>query len=125
VLYAGTPGPEAKGRLNPLDYGSPNEYLVAQRRLWFGDAIGTPDSLDWQLALAGLLRSHGFLRRLLASMTSTAMESTELVERLRAALPAYGDLGAKPDGEYVELMLGSFLALVSAHGLRAPADPSQ
>ena len=123
VLYAGTPGPEAKDRLNPLNYGSPNEYLVAQRRLWFGDAIGTPDSLDWQLALAGLLRSHGFLRRLLASMTSTAMESTELVVRLRAALPAYADLVGKPDAEYVELMLGSFLALVSAARIPGPGEP--
>ena len=123
VLYAGTPGPEAKDRLNPLHYGSPNEYLVAQRRLWFGDAIGTPDSLDWQLALAGLLRSHGFLRRLLASMTSTAMESTELVLRLRAALPAYADLDGKPGAEYVELMLGSFLALVSAARIAGAGEP--
>jgi DEAD/DEAH box helicase domain-containing protein len=123
VLYAGTPGPEAKDRLNPLHYGSPNEYLVAQRRLWFGDAIGAPDSLDWQLALAGLLRSHGFLRRLLASMTSTAMESTELVVRLRAVLPAYGELDVKPDAEYVELMLGSFLALVSAARIAGPSGP--
>ena len=74
----------------PAVRGSPNDYLDAQRRLWFGDATGTPDSLEWQLALAGLLRSHGFLRRLLASMTSTAMEATELVARLRAALPSYG-----------------------------------
>ena len=123
VRYAGTPGPEAKDVLNPLHYGSPSEYLDAQRRLWFGDAIGTPDSLEWQLALAGLLRSHGFLRRLLACMTSTAMESAELVER--AASRSSG-IRQAPDAEYVELVLGSFLALVSAARIagseRTPAD---
>src|SRR5206468_6927142 len=96
------------------------QYLEAQRRLWFGDALGTPDSLEWQLALARLLRSHGFLLRiLLASMTSTAMESSELVERVGATLPAYGS----PDPEYVELVIGSFLALLSAARIVGPAGP--
>src|SRR6266849_1664413 len=41
----------------------------------------------------------------------------ELVERLRDALPAYGS----PDAEYVELVLGSFLALVSAARIQGPS----
>src|ERR1035441_1376730 len=53
VRYAGTPGPEAKDVLNPLRYGNPNEYLDAQRRLWFGDATGTPDSLKRMFTLSG------------------------------------------------------------------------
>jgi hypothetical protein len=52
-------------------------------------------------------------------MTSTAMESAELVKRLEAALPAYGS----PDAEYVELVLGSFLALVSAARILGPSGP--
>jgi len=110
VRYAGTPGPETKEVLNPLLYASPDEYLVAQRRLWLGDAPGTPDSDEWRVSLAGQLRTHGFLPRLLDAAKSGAVELAELVERLGATLPSWGT----PDPEYVELVVGSFLSLLSA-----------
>jgi DEAD/DEAH box helicase domain-containing protein len=116
VRYAGTPGPATREVLNPLQYEKPDDYLMAQRRLWLGDAPGTPDQDEWRVGLARQLRTHGFLRRLLHAARGGAIELGALVERIGAALPVWGSRGgpAPPDREYIELLLGSFLSLVSA-----------
>jgi DEAD/DEAH box helicase domain-containing protein len=116
VRYAGAPGPEAKEVLNPLRYSDPVEYLLAQRRLWFGDAPGTPELDEWRTSLAAQLRAHGFLRRLLDAATPGAVELANVFERLSATLPTWSG----PDPEYVELVLGSFLALLSVARVPAP-----
>jgi DEAD/DEAH box helicase domain-containing protein len=119
VRYAGTPGSETRDVLNPLQYGIPSEYLVAQRRLWFGDAPGTPDSDDWRISLAEQLRAHGFLRRLLSATRSGAVDVDEPIKRIGATLPSY----VSPDPHYVELVVGSFLALISAARIPGPREP--
>jgi DEAD/DEAH box helicase domain-containing protein len=110
VLYAGIPGPEAAERLDPLGYESPEAYLEAQQRLWFGASEAPPGTDEWKLELGRQLRAHGLLRRLLAIAGTRAVESAELVERLAATLPGFADAGPCA----VELMLTSFLALISA-----------
>jgi DEAD/DEAH box helicase domain-containing protein len=66
VLYAGIPGPEAADQLDPLGYESPEAYLEAQQRLWFGASVAPSGSEEWKLELGRQLRSHALLRRLLA-----------------------------------------------------------
>ena len=112
VEYTGVPGPETKESLDPLRYTASEGYLVAQRRLWFGDTVDAAGSDAWSLSLAQQLRSHGFLRRVLDLTGSGAIETGELLERLKASLPTQGN--GSSGSEYPELVLGSFLALISA-----------
>ena len=112
VECTSVPGPEAKESLDPLRYTVSEGYLVAQRRLWFGDTADAPGSDAWSLSLAQQLRSHGFLRRVLDLTGSGAIETGELLERLKASLPTQGN--GSSGSEYPELVLGSFLALISA-----------
>ncbi len=112
VQYAGVPGTEASEILNPLRYTASGDYLIAQRRLWFGDTSDTPGTDAWNLSLGQQLRSHSFLRRLLELTGPGAIEAGELLERLKTSLPTYGS--SSSESEYHELVLGSLLGLISA-----------
>ena len=100
VEYAGVPGPEAKARLNALEYASVPTYVAVQRKLWDLPADGS---------LAEELRKHGFLRRLLQLTADGATSFETLMARLEPSLT----FGPTPDREYVASILTSFLALVS------------
>ena len=110
VEYTGVPGPETKESLDPLRYTVSEGYLVAQRRLWFGDTADAPGSDAWTLSLAQQLRSHGFLRRVLDLTGSGAIETEKLETQSEFANSGKWQSGS----EYPELVLGSFLALISA-----------
>lgn len=114
VLYAGIPGPEALDILEPLRYSSPQDYLDAQRRLWFGDSATTSGSEEWSLDLAERLRSHSLFRRLLSATDGEAVEVSKLLERIAASVPGI----EKTNSRYLELVLTSFLALISAACVR-------
>lgn len=116
VFYAGIPGPEAADVLDPLRYESPQEYLEAQHRLWFGASAAAAGSDQWRLELGRQLRAHSLFRRLLAVTGGEAAEVSTLLERLAAAVPGLG----QADQRYLELVLAGFLALISA--ARVPSD---
>ncbi len=100
IEYGGVPGPEAKGRLNALEYESVAEYLTAQHRLW---------GLPTDVPLATSLRQHGFLHRVLEIAGEGPFSLETLITRLEPSLT----YGSKPDREYIASVLTSFLALLS------------
>ena len=110
VRYAGVPGPETKKILDPLQYSSVQDYLQAQRGLWLKEVNESPDEEKWQTELGEQIGEHGFLRRVLDLVKGGATEAPELINRLAATLAMYGE----PDIDYVAMVLGSFLALLSA-----------
>ncbi len=113
VQWFGIPAVEDKPKLDPLAYSGPGEYLSVQHRLWFGDDgdPAGPDSAAWKLTLGGRLRSHAFLRNLLFLLDGKPAELNDLFRLIQARIPGFGK---QPDTEYAALLLGSFLALVSA-----------
>jgi DEAD/DEAH box helicase domain-containing protein len=114
ALYAGIPGPEAVDVLDALRYESQSEYLEAQHRLWFGASAADPSSDQWKLELGRQLRAHILFRRMLAITGGETAEVTMLLERIAAAVPGL----AQADARYLELVLASFLALISAGRVR-------
>jgi DEAD/DEAH box helicase domain-containing protein len=100
IEYGGVPGPEAKGRLNPLGYESVDSYVTAQQRLW---------GLPTDAPLAHSLRQHGFMHRLLDIAGEGPVSLETLITRLEPSLT----YGSKPDREYIASVLTSFLALLS------------
>ena len=110
VEYTAVPGPETKESLDPLRYTASEGYLVAQRLLWFGDTVDAPGSDAWRLSLAQQLRSHGFLRRVLDLTGTGAIETGELLGRLKAGLPTQGNAIRDPNTQssYLAVFLGWF-----------------
>jgi DEAD/DEAH box helicase domain-containing protein len=109
VLYAGIPGPDAVEVLDPLRYESQQKYLEEQRRLWFGISASVVGSDKWKLELGQQLRAHSLFRRLLAVAGGEAAEVATLLQRISATVPGL----AQADARYLELVLASFLALIS------------
>ena len=113
VRYASIPGPETKRRLDPLEYSGIPSYIEAQQSLWFHSEANSGK------ALSQLMREHGFLRRLL-DLVGGAVPASELLERLGPSLSIFAPL----DTEYVELIIASFLALLSHARIETALGPA-
>lgn len=87
-----------QGRMDPLTHASVEDYLAAQRWLWFGEAQGE---------LAALLKNHAVLQRLIRAVERAPRDWSELIADLSSEFP---DLEVRG----VEMALASLLSLVSS-----------
>ncbi len=110
VTRFSVPGPERRAELDPLAYGGQEEYVAAQYRLWFEEELGPASDPRTFYALAARLKGHAFLRNLLVILDGKARELRAVKDELVRQLPGF----AGTDGETIDRLLGSFLALVSA-----------
>ncbi len=117
VTRFGVPGPEKRDEMDPLAYTGQKEYLVAQHRLWFDEALEDPDDPKALVRLSQHLKGHAFLRNLLVILDGKAMELRTVKEELVRQVAGF----AGADAETFDRLLGSFLALVSAARVEGPA----
>ena len=99
-----TPGTGDLATMDPLAYESVEEYLKAQVELWMGKDL-SQDSV----ALGDALKHHAFFRNLLMILGNRAVAAGDLTAELKKQLPGFDGL----DDQYLDRLLGSFLALVS------------
>lgn len=87
-----------QAKMNPLAHATVDDYLAAQRWLWFGDTQGE---------LPTLLKNHAVFQRLARVVDRAPRDWSELLAGLG---PEFPDL----DAHGVELALSGLLALVSS-----------
>ena len=112
------PQPGLAERMIPGRYPSADEYIRAQRELFFGEPpAGGLESSEWRLVLGEKLREHASfvnLLRVLNGSRPTAVAS--VLDRLRRSLPVAGFREA-------ELCLRSLCALISMAQQREDGEP--
>jgi DEAD/DEAH box helicase domain-containing protein len=108
VRFFGAPSCPKKD-LDPLSYDDMPAYLAAQHRLWFGREIAAWNDPAWRLELGQMLRMHGFFRNLLTILGAKSKSMGGLLDEIEKLIPLTGD----PDREYLEMLLASFLSLIS------------
>jgi DEAD/DEAH box helicase domain-containing protein len=106
-----TPSTDDLGAMDPLTYELVDEYLKAQVELWMGKGL----SLD-PVALGDALKHHAFFRNLLMILGNRAVAACDLAAELKKQLPGFDAL----DDQYLDRLLGSFLALVSRARVLGP-----
>ena len=116
VTRFGVPGPEKRAELDPLSYPGQEEYVAAQHRLWFDEALDLGAGEEGRVRLAQLLKGHAFFRNLLVILDGKARGLRAVKEELARQVPGF----AQADAETFDRLLGSFLALVSAARVRGP-----
>lgn len=117
VTRFAVPGPERKTELDPLGYGSREEYLRAQGRLWLDEEVDPADPASL-VALAASLKRHAFFRNLLVILGGRAKELHAVADELARQVPGF----AHPDGTYLDRLIGSFLALISEARKELPKE---
>ena len=103
------PGAGETEKMNPLAYGTAEEYLREQNRLWFGEEIEDFAGDGWRIRLGENLKRHAFFRNLLTIVGNRAVALRDLEREVEQQLPGFRDQGR----EYLDAVLASFLALVS------------
>lgn len=124
IKYVQVPGHDRKADLDPLRYGSADEYLQAQARLWLGMELGpVPDASEkvrpTAIPLGVALRSHAFFRNLLTILEGRPKDTETLLDEIEKQIPSFGH----PDREYLAMLLASFVTLVSEARVDTPRGP--
>ena len=114
------PGPEQTAALSPLAYGTVDDYLQAQSRLWFDEGLDLTDATAWRIRLGRQIRAHAFFRTLLELVGHRSVEAPRLVEALARRVPMSG----REPADYLPNLIDSFVALVSAARSESPLGPA-
>lgn len=104
-------------QLQPESYPGMGDFLKAQHRLWFGEAVAEADE-EWAAALPEKLKQHGFFRALILALDNRPAAYPQLLEILQSLAPGIAGGGR----EYPAALLNSFLALVSAARARREGE---
>jgi DEAD/DEAH box helicase domain-containing protein len=116
VRFFGTPTC-AKSELDPMAYPDMRAYVAAQYRLWFGQELSSWEEGAWRIRLGQMLGEHGFFRNLLTILGGRSQSMESLLGEIGKLTP----LPVGSDPEYAELMLCSFLTLISQARVQAVA----
>lgn len=118
--YFRHPREDEINELDPGRYNGEEEYLRAALRAWFDVPVKFEDEL-WRVQLGHQLREHMFLDRLLARLDGSILELSSLIERLQDEHKSYRAYSY----EQMELLIMSFLALVSIARREVPETAAQ
>lgn len=110
--------PSEEEALDPDSYDDENEWLAAQHRLWFTQAVdpGLVEDPHWRVALGERLTRHLFFQNLVKVLGGATRSYTEVLRKLQGVMP---DLRRGSD-RYRFLLLDSIIGLVSAARRLAP-----
>lgn len=106
-----TPGPDREDQMDPEQFDSREDYLLAQYGLWFGKAAHASDidSVEWRAGLADALKKHLIFQNLIKVLKGRIISFSDLWDRLSGIIP-----GADMASDfYPDRLLGSLIALVS------------
>ncbi|MGI9250995.1 MAG: DEAD/DEAH box helicase [Pseudohongiellaceae bacterium] len=103
-------------------YASPDEYLIAQTKFFFGDDwILIPQNTDSRQQLGMRLKKHLLMHNLLKACSQGSAPVREILGAIKKIIPAQLEPG---QDENVVAVLVSFLSLLShARGDRYPGEP--
>ena len=118
VRYFQPPEYKHKSELDPMSFDTAEAYVTSQYRLWFGEHAEEWDVLA-QYQLARQLRTHSFFRNLLIVLDGRSLDAAVLFSEIVKLVPAF----SHHDREYLELLLVSFLSLVSQARVAGPKGP--
>ena len=108
-----SPQPSLAELTDPGRYPTPESYLKAQHRLFFGTAIeGDFQANGWRIALAAKLREHLMFVNLLRTVAEGPLPFVDVVARMRTSLPLSAD-AAVAQQEAIGL-LNALCALIAA-----------
>jgi DEAD/DEAH box helicase domain-containing protein len=116
VRFFHPPDYARKDDLDPFGYADMPAYVAAQYRAWFQGEITEWEDPSWRYQLADRLREHSFLRNLLYILDGKSKDAGLLLEAIAKQVLEF----RHADFEYVELLLISFMTLVSQARIASP-----
>jgi DEAD/DEAH box helicase domain-containing protein len=119
VRFFHPPDYSRKDDLDPFGYDDMPAYVAAQYRAWFQGEIMEWEDSSWRYQLADRLREHSFLRNLLYILDGKSKDAGLLLEAIAKQVLEF----RHADFEYVELLLISFMTLVSQARIAGPQGP--
>jgi DEAD/DEAH box helicase domain-containing protein len=123
VDYMDTPSPSDYAAMSPQSYGSADEYIAAQHRLWFGSGVEANEVADlaFQVDLGHRLKRHFAFQNLLRDVHNLGDRAVLLDELSDVVRRRLRDVtNAPPD--YARLWIGSLLAMIAHASTQVSGD---